>query len=82
MNSLHTHQLVMRQDGHKAIAPGGISIIIACVIMTLLPLVWTAMRMWAQRQKRLPLFRIEDVLCYLALVSLHYSLHSHLSIRA
>lgn len=52
-----------------ALLPGGVGLIVACVIMTAMPIAWTTMRVWSQEQKHLPLLRKEDVLCYMALVS-------------
>lgn len=49
--------------------PGGAATIALSIVMTILPMIWTLMRIWAQQYKNIGIFKLEDIFCYFALVS-------------
>jgi hypothetical protein len=59
------------------ITRSGLDVVILSVLLPLLATAWTGLRIWTRRLRGISLFFLEDILCYISLVSLH--INGHLS---
>lgn len=52
------------------ITSSGLNVVILSVLLPLLATAWTGLRIWTRRLRGISLLFLEDILCYISLVSL------------
>lgn len=62
--------LPMIQVEFPPITSSGMDVVVLSVMLPLLATAWTALRIWTRRLRGISLLFLEDILCYISLVSL------------